>query len=100
MGEHSFRPHSGWPARHKIVGDVRGLGLMVGIEIVRDQKSKQSAPEIRNRIVQAAFHRGLCVLGAGENTIRLCPPLLIDAEQADFAVDALDACIADAERAV
>jgi 4-aminobutyrate aminotransferase len=100
MGVHILSRIAGWPSRRGIVGDVRGLGLMIGIEIVRDQKSKERAADLRNRIVDAAFHRGLCILGAGENTIRLCPPLLIDAEQADLAVDTLAACIAEAERAV
>jgi 4-aminobutyrate aminotransferase len=48
--------------------------------------------------VDLAFHKGLCILGAGENTVRLSPPLLIDEEQADFAVDTLEECIREAEK--
>jgi 4-aminobutyrate aminotransferase len=98
MGEFILRQTADWRERHKIVGDVRGKGLMIGIEFVRDQKTKERAPDLRNRIIEAAFHRGLLVLGAGENTLRLCPPLVIDQEQAEFAVRTLDACISEAER--
>jgi 4-aminobutyrate aminotransferase len=73
---------------------------MIGIEIVRDQKTKERAYDLRNRIVELAFTKGLLVLGAGENTVRLAPPLLIDQEQADFAVRTLEACIAEVERSL
>jgi len=53
---------------------------------------------LRNAIVDLAFHKGLCILGAGENTVRLSPPLLIDEEQADFAVRTLEECIREAEK--
>ncbi len=82
-----------WPQRFPHVGDVRGLGLMIGIEIVHDQRSKDRAPELRNQIVTKAFERGLLVLGAGRNAIRLCPPLVITRDQADFAVDTLEECL-------
>jgi 4-aminobutyrate aminotransferase len=75
------------------VGDVRGLGLMIGIEIVRDQQTKERAPELRDRLVSLAFERGLLVLGAGRNSIRLSPPLIITRDQADFAVDTLEECL-------
>src|SRR5437879_8063643 len=87
-----------WTKNFKIVGDVRGRGLMIGIEIVRDQRTKEKAADLRNAIVDAAFHKGLLVLGAGENTIRLSPPLLIDEEQADFAVRILEECITEAQK--
>jgi 4-aminobutyrate aminotransferase len=98
MGEFIFRKTADWRERHKSVGDIRGKGLMIGIEFVRDQKTKERAPELRNRVIQAAFHKGLLVLGAGENSLRLAPPLIIDEEQAEFAIDTLDACISEAER--
>jgi len=97
MGEFIFRKMAGWRERHKIVGDVRGKGLMIGIEFVRDQKTKERAPDLRDRVIQAAFHKGLLVLGAGENSLRLAPPLVIDEEQADFAVRTLDACVSEIE---
>jgi 4-aminobutyrate aminotransferase len=87
-----------WPRRFPCVGDVRGLGLMIGFEIVRDQASKERDPELRDRIVDLAFRRGLLVLGAGANSIRLAPPLVLTADQADFAVETLEGCIHDAAK--
>jgi 4-aminobutyrate aminotransferase len=95
MGDYIFGRIAAWPERHAIVGDVRGKGLMIGIEIVLDRKTKERAHYLRDAIVLRAFHKGLLILGAGENTVRLSPPLMIDREQADFAVDTLDACIAE-----
>src|SRR5437879_11822696 len=89
-----------WTKNFKIVGDVRGRGWMIGIEIVRDQRTKERAADLRNAIVDLAFHKGLLVLGAGENTIRLSPPLLIDQEQADFAVRTLEDCLREAEKKI
>ena len=66
---------------------------MIGIEFVRDQKTKERAPDLRDRVVELAFERGLLTLGAGPNTIRLCPPLIITNDQADFAVDTLEECL-------
>jgi 4-aminobutyrate aminotransferase len=100
MGDYIFSRLHGWPGEFRIVGDVRGKGLMIGIEIVRDQKTKERAQDLRDRIVYRAFTEGLLVLGAGENTIRLSPPLLIDEDQADFAIRALGESIREAERSL
>ena len=72
---------------------------MIGIELVRDQKTKERAPLMRNRVLELAFRKGVLILGAGENTLRLAPPLLIDEEQAEFAIRTLDACITEVESA-
>ncbi len=98
MGEVILQKMADWRERYKIVGDVRGKGLMIGVEIVHDQKTKERAPEYRNRIVDLAFHKGLLILGAGENSVRLAPPLMIDQEQAEFAVRTLGECISEVER--
>ena len=82
-----------WPRRFKYVGDVRGLGLMIGIEMVRDQQTKERAPDLRDRLEFLAFERGLLILGCGPNSIRLCPPLVITKDQADFAADTLEDCL-------
>jgi 4-aminobutyrate aminotransferase len=100
MGEYIFSRTADWTKKFKIVGDVRGRGLMVGIEIVRDQRTKERAADLRNAIVDSAFYKGLCILGAGENTIRLSPPLLIDEEQADFALRTLEECFREAEKKI
>ena len=93
MGAHLMGRMKDWPHRFKYVGDVRGLGLMIGIEIVRDQHSKERAPDLRDRLEYLAFERGLLVLGSGPNTIRLCTPLVITRDQADFAIDTLEDCL-------
>ena len=93
MGAYLMDRMRQWPARFPIVGDVRGLGLMLGIEIVRDQATNEKAPVMRDRIVALGFERGLLTLGAGDNTLRLCPPLIINRDQCDFALDTLEACL-------
>jgi 4-aminobutyrate aminotransferase len=93
MGAYLMDRMRQWPTRFPIVGDVRGLGLMLGIEIVRDPATKEKAPALRDRIVEMGFERGLLVLGAGDNTLRLCPPLIINRDQCDFALDTLEACL-------
>src|SRR5450759_4915805 len=93
MGAYLMERMHPWPARFPMVGDVRGLGLMLGIEIVRDQATREKAPAWRDRVVTLAFERGLLVLGAGDNTLRLCPPLVITRDQCDFALDTLEACM-------
>lgn len=98
MGEFIMRQTADWTERHKIVGQVRGKGLMIGIEFVRDQKTKERAGDLRNRIVQMAFHKGLLVLGSGDTTLRLCPPLLVDEEQISFALRTLDGIVSEVER--
>jgi len=93
VGGHILDRLRDWPKRFRHVGEVRGLGLMIGFELVHDQRTKERAPELRDRIQDMAFERGLLVLGAGRNTIRLCPPLIITRDQADFAVDTLEECL-------
>jgi 4-aminobutyrate aminotransferase len=93
MGRYMMERMQDWPTRFANVGDVRGLGLMLGVELVRDQATRERAPELRDRVVQQAFERGLLVLGAGDNTIRLCPPLVITQEQCDFALETLEECL-------
>jgi 4-aminobutyrate aminotransferase len=98
MGRHILARIENWPERYKPVGHVRGLGLMIGIELVLDQASKEPAPELRDRVVKQAFHHGLLVLGCGKSTIRISPPLMITEEQADFAVGVLELVLQGAEK--
>ena len=98
VGEFLLDRIAGWPGRHRIVGDVRGKGLMIGVEIVRDQKTKERAGDLREAIVDLAFEKGLLLLGAGENTIRIAPPLLVDEDQTAFAAHTLEACISEVEK--
>jgi 4-aminobutyrate aminotransferase len=93
LGERMRQRMETWVSRYPVVGDVRGLGLMLAFELVKDQGSKERAPELRNRIEQMAFERGVLVLGAGQNSIRLSPPLVLSQDQADYALDVLEECI-------
>jgi 4-aminobutyrate aminotransferase len=76
--------------RQLLVGDVRGIGLMIGIEIVKSRDSREPAPEQRGRIVRRAFERGLLTLPCGKSTIRLSPPLICGDSDVDKAVSILD----------
>jgi 4-aminobutyrate aminotransferase len=82
-------------ARYEIIGDVRGKGLMIGVELVRDRKTKARATSERDALVMAAFRRGLLILAAGQNTIRLSPPLVLTNAQAETAVRLLDESLAE-----
>lgn len=86
--------------KHQLIGDVRGRGLMIGVELVRDRTTKERATDERNAVVEAAFKRGLLVLGAGRNAIRFCPPLVLTADQADTAVRLFDEALTDVERSL
>jgi 4-aminobutyrate aminotransferase len=97
LGEKMKRRMQGWEKTHAMVGDVRGRGLMLAIEIVKDKQSKAAAGAERDRIVEAAFAKGVLFLGCGETTIRLSPPLIVSEEQADYALDVLEKCIGEVE---
>jgi 4-aminobutyrate aminotransferase len=77
-------------ASHHLIGDVRGLGLMIGVELVRDRSTKEPANTERDEIVQACFRQGLLMLGCGVSTLRFCPPLVITKQHCDTAVSILD----------
>ena len=94
-GEHLLAGCRELMAKHALIGDVRGKGLMIGIEFVKDRATKERATAERDAIVQACFYKGLLVLGAGRNTIRLSPPLVISQAQADVALGILDQAIAE-----
>ena len=93
IGEHLMNRLRGLQQKHALITDVRGRGLMIGFEIARDAASTEPWPELRDQIVVECFNRGLVIQGAGESAIRFSPPLIIDQEQADFAVQVLDESI-------
>jgi 4-aminobutyrate aminotransferase len=68
---------------YECMGDVRGKGLMVGVEFVKDRENKEPAREWRNQIIKKAFQNGLLLLGCGENSIRFCPALTVSAAEID-----------------
>jgi 4-aminobutyrate aminotransferase len=75
--------------QHPEIGDVRGLGLMVALDLVQDRERLTPDPALRDEVVQTAFHKGLLLLGCGEAAIRFCPPLCITAEQIETALHIL-----------
>ena len=93
VGDHMLNRMSDWPSKLKLVGDVRGRGLMIGVEIVKDKATQEHANAERDRIVELAFERGVLFLGCGPSTVRICPPLVVTQEQADVAIDVLEECI-------
>jgi len=76
--------------RHPHIGDVRGRGLMIGVEIVKDRTTKERFKKMRDRLVDTAYEHGLLLLGAGPNTIRIVPPLTVNQAEIDEAMDILD----------
>jgi 4-aminobutyrate aminotransferase len=99
VGNHMLKRMADWPKKYEIVGDVRGRGLMIGVEIIKDKKTKEHGAAERDRIVQLAFERGILFLGAGPSTVRICPPLVVTRDEADAAIEALEESISRVERA-
>lgn len=97
VGGYLINQLKGMMDRHRLIGDVRGYGLMIGIEFVRDRKTKEKAREETDQIVQMAFQKGLLLLGCGENMIRFAPPLIVDKDDADTALTILDQVLTEIE---
>jgi 4-aminobutyrate aminotransferase len=98
VGDHMMKRMAGWPKKHRIVGDVRGRGLMIGVDIVKDQATREYGNSERDRVVEAAFERGILFLGCGPSTVRIAPPLIVTKDEADVAMDALEESIAVVEK--
>jgi 4-aminobutyrate aminotransferase len=98
VGEFMLERLRGWTQTHPLVGDVRGRGLMIGIELVKDKATREPAPELRDRVETLAFERGLMVLGCGETTLRLSPPLIVSKEEATVALDILEEALTVVEK--
>jgi 4-aminobutyrate aminotransferase len=77
---------------------VRGRGLMIAIELVKDKATREPATALRNRVETLAFERGLMILGCGETSIRLCPPLILTEEEATVALDILEDALSEVEK--
>ncbi|MCL4560645.1 MAG: acetyl ornithine aminotransferase family protein [Chloroflexi bacterium] len=97
VGEYTLDALSEIAVRHPSIGVVRGIGLMIGIEFVKDHKSKEQDARLRDRIVDLAFNRGLLTLGCGKSTIRISPPLSVSHAEVDEALAILEEAIAIAE---
>jgi 4-aminobutyrate aminotransferase len=97
VGGHLMAGLEALAAKHALIGDVRGRGLMIGVELVRDRRTKERAGPERDAVVSAAFGRGLLLLGAGTNAIRFSPPLVLTREQADTAIRIVDEALTEVE---
>jgi len=93
VGNYMLDRMKDWTKKHKIVGDVRGRGLMIGVEIVKNKQTKEYGAAERDRIVELAFDKGILFLGCGPSTIRIAPPLVVSRDEAEAAIDVLDECI-------
>jgi 4-aminobutyrate aminotransferase len=97
VGAHLMAGLQALADQHPLIGDVRGRGLMIGVELVRDRQTKERATDERDAVVNAAFARGLLVLGAGKNSVRFSPPLILTREQADTAIGIFDQALREVE---
>ena len=93
MGEYMMGRLRTLQQKHSIIAQVRGLGLMIGVEIARDPEATEPWGELRDKIVVECFNRGLVIQGAGESAVRFSPPLIVDREQVDFAVETFEATL-------
>ena len=98
VGNYAFERLVEIQSRHPKIGQVRGMGLMIGVEFVKDQKSKQPEVELRDRIIHLAFQRGLLLLGCGKSTIRIAPPLSINPSEFDQGLLIFEEAISQAEQ--
>jgi len=98
VGGYMLKRMADWPKKHKIVGDVRGRGLMIGVEIVKDQTTQEYGAAERDQIVELAFERGVLFLGCGPSTVRIAPALIVTKEEADVAIEALEESISVVEK--
>jgi len=96
VGAHFIQRLRELQARHTVIGEVRGRGLMIGMELVTDTASKQPARELCQKVVERAFHNGLLLLSCGVSTLRFMPPLLVTREQVDEALLLLEASLDEA----
>jgi 4-aminobutyrate aminotransferase len=95
MGERMMAGLRRLAERHRAIGDVRGRGLLIGVELVNDRQTKEPAPPRVKALVESAFRRGLLLLGCGPSAVRVAPPLLVDEEDVDTALRILDECLGE-----
>ena len=98
MGERLLEGMKKLQAKHDCIGDVRGLGLFVGVELVEDRETKEPAGELMADLEQLAFTKGLLLLGCGKSTIRVAPPLVLNAYDVDKGLEIFDACLTELTR--
>ncbi|HEV8399213.1 MAG TPA: acetyl ornithine aminotransferase family protein [Gemmatimonadales bacterium] len=95
MGERLIAGARRLAEKHGTIGDVRGRGLMVGVEFVKDRPTREPAPEVPHDLVERAFKKGLLLLGCGKSSLRLAPPLVVDEYDVDTALRIIDECLSE-----
>ncbi|HEU4524772.1 MAG TPA: aminotransferase class III-fold pyridoxal phosphate-dependent enzyme, partial [Gemmatimonadales bacterium] len=95
MGDRLIAGLRNLEAKHACIGEVRGQGLMVGVEFVKNRRTREPAPELLDSLVLNAFQRGLLLLGAGKSTLRLAPPLVVDEGDVDTALAIIDGLLGE-----
>jgi 4-aminobutyrate aminotransferase len=98
VGEFLKKKLSSLQGRHLEISDVRGLGLMIGVEFARIDAGRAPDGKLRDRVMQKCFENGLLVLSCGESTLRFCPPLIVTEDEAATAVEIFDKAIAEARQ--
>jgi 4-aminobutyrate aminotransferase len=93
QGDYLKKVFEEWKDQYEIIGDVRGKGLMIGVEIVRDKKSKAFAPELTEEIVSKTWKNGVLLITCGKSTLRIAPPLTITRELIDEALPVIEKAI-------
>ncbi len=90
LGRYIMKRFNEMMDKYEIIGDVRGLGLMIGVELVKNRKTKEPAGDILNKLINNCFKRGVLVIAAGSSAIRIAPPLVITREQVDEALEIIE----------
>jgi 4-aminobutyrate aminotransferase len=98
QGAHIMKRLTEMKESHPMVGDVRGLGLMCGLELVKDKKSKTPAPQETENVMMECFKKGIALVNCGKSVIRLMPPLPITQNLVDKSLDVLDETISALEK--
>ncbi len=100
LGEYALNRLQDMASRHPLIGDVRGKGLMIGVELVKDKDTREPIPEIRNKFIYRAFEKGLLLLGCGPSAVRIMPPLVITKELLDEGLAIFEGTLAEIEEEV
>ncbi|HEV8125024.1 MAG TPA: acetyl ornithine aminotransferase family protein [Gemmatimonadales bacterium] len=93
VGERILKSLKEMQARHPVIGDIRGRGLMIGVEFVKNQQTREPYPELIDRVTERAFQKGLLLLGCGKSAFRLAPPLVLNEYDVDTGLAILDECL-------
>jgi len=97
IGEYTMKRFEEFQEKYELIGDVRGKGLMIGVELVKDRRSKEPAVKELSKILLKCFKKGVAVIGAGKSTIRIAPPLTISMELMEKAIDIIGESIGEVE---